>query len=171
MIWFDCWFVLQFDHLRCPERKDLTMATPTATRGPRKVILNRMLVAISNNESPIASEVEAMVDVEEVAVVVTFLTSPIMRFAKKCSWAFLELPISSKCKAKLPFVIVPMEDEEDVVRGRGSSNGGRSGTPNAGRGGRGGVIIQPLQPPVGWVQPIHNTRPDLTANSPLPYVL
>jgi hypothetical protein len=29
-------------------------------------------------------------------------------------------------------------------------------------------MIIPLQPPVGWVQPIYNTRPDLTANSPLP---
>jgi hypothetical protein len=56
-----------------------------------------------------------MVDVEVVAVVVTLLTPPIIRFAKKCSWAFLELPISSKCKAKSPFVILPMEDEEDVV--------------------------------------------------------
>jgi hypothetical protein len=91
------------------------MATPTTTRGPRKVILSRKLVAISNNESSIASEVEAMVDVEEVVVVVTLLTPPIIRFAKKCSWAFLELPISSKCKAKSPFVILPMEDEEDVV--------------------------------------------------------
>jgi hypothetical protein len=64
------------------------VATPTATRGPRKVILSRRLVRISRDEFHTASEAEAMVAVEEVAISMVVVQSWILatiRFAKKCS--------------------------------------------------------------------------------------
>jgi hypothetical protein len=64
------------------------VATPTATRGPRKVILSRKLVGISSNEFRTASEAEAMVAVEEAAISMVVVPSWIpatIRFAKKYS--------------------------------------------------------------------------------------